>query len=103
MTHRINRKKGKNVLYGGWLYAHDNGCIESIEIYRFVKAMPSSSILCVVYGKKDRYVRSKYTKICTIERKEKIREGYRLRRKKELRFSLLNHQEYFKKKLNWNE
>jgi hypothetical protein len=54
--------------------------------------MPSPTILCVICGTKDRYARSKYTKICTIEQANKIREGYRRRRKPELNFSLLNRQ-----------
>ncbi|CAF4064432.1 unnamed protein product [Rotaria sp. Silwood2] len=54
--------------------------------------MPSKIILCILCGKKSRSARSKYTKICTSEREEKIREGYRRRHGKELNTSLLNQQ-----------
>ncbi|CAF1497842.1 unnamed protein product [Adineta ricciae] len=54
--------------------------------------MPAKGILCVICGTRGRYRRSQFTKICTIEREEKIREGYRRRLKKELNSSLFNEQ-----------
>ncbi len=52
--------------------------------------MPPQIILCVICGTEDRYARSKYTKTCTIEREEKIREDYRRRHKEEKFFNYLN-------------
>ncbi|CAF4186887.1 unnamed protein product [Rotaria sordida] len=54
--------------------------------------MPSKIIPCVLCGKQGRLARSKYTKICTTEREEKIREGYRRRRGQELNAALLYQQ-----------
>ncbi|CAF2015736.1 unnamed protein product [Rotaria magnacalcarata] len=39
---------------------------------------------CILCGKRGRLVASKYTKICTIQYEEKIREGYRRRHGEEL-------------------
>ncbi|CAF3945671.1 unnamed protein product, partial [Rotaria sp. Silwood1] len=54
--------------------------------------MPSKIIPCVLCGKQGRLARLKYTKICTTEREEKIREGYRRRRDQEFYVSLLYQQ-----------
>ena len=56
--------------------------------------MPSIVVPYILCGKQGRLARSKYTKICTIAREEKIREGYRCRRGIELNSPALNQQVY---------
>ena len=54
--------------------------------------MPAQLVLCVICNKKGRYARSKYTEICTMEREENIQEWFRRLHRKDLNYSLLNHQ-----------
>ncbi|CAF4148212.1 unnamed protein product [Rotaria magnacalcarata] len=52
--------------------------------------MPSQIVHCLLCDRRERTARSKFTTIMTVERQEKIYEGYENRHGKSLNYSLIN-------------
>ena len=52
--------------------------------------MPSEIVHCVLCDRRNRAARSKFAKLATSERQEKIRDGYKKRNSYSLNHSLMN-------------